>query len=255
MMERKIKLSQERNKELVFAQTLEEIKKLAKEQGGVVLTAQIEEAFYNMGLTKEQLEPVYQYLNAKNIGIGEPVDLEEKLLGTERDYLEDYMRDLEGIRRLTSGEKEAFLYRAMAGEEEAKMVILNHFLSDVVDIAKLYIGQGVLLEDLIGEGNLALAGGVELLGSMESAEEAEGMLVKYVMDSMENYIKENSDARQFDLQMAEKVNYINEQAKELAESLHKKITMKELSEETGIKEEEIEEAIRLSGNKIEYFEN
>ena len=42
--------------------------------------------------------------------------------------------------------------------------------------------------------------------------------------------------------------------KELAESLHHKITVEELANETGIAEEEIQEAIKLSGNRIEYFE-
>lgn len=248
-------MSENRNNELIFAQTLEKIKKLAKEQNNIVTKSQVEDAFYDIDIKGEQLEPIYQYLKAKNIGIGEPVDLDEKISDEERDYLENYINDLEAVRRLSEGEKEVYILRAMAGEDDAKSVILNHFLIDVVDISKLYIGQGVLLEDLIGEGNLALTKGVELLGSMENPKEAVGMLIKYVMDSMENCIRENSNSRQIDLQMVEKVNHICEQAKELAESLHKKISVKELSQETGIREEEIEEAIRLSGNRIEYFQD
>ena len=142
-------MSQNRNNELLFAQTLEKIKKLAKEQGNMLTKSQVEAVFNDIDIKGEQLEPIYQYLKAKNIGIGEPVDTEEKLSNEERDYLQDYISELKSIRRLSDGEKEAYIMRAMAGEDEAKDIILNHFLADVVDISKLYIGQGVLLEDLI----------------------------------------------------------------------------------------------------------
>ena len=56
------------------------------------------------------------------------------------------------------------------------------------------------------------------------------------------------------MQIADKVNHISDLAKELAESLQRKITVEELAEETGIDVDEISEAVKLSGNKIEYFE-
>ena len=135
-----------------------------------------------------------------------------------------------------------------------KLNIINLFLPQVVDIAKLYSGQGVLLEDLIGEGNVALATGVEMLGCLEDPEEVDGMLGKMIMDAMEDYIAENTEAKKADMKVVDKVNLISEQAKELAETLHRKITVEELAQETGIEEAEIQEAIQFSGNKIEYFE-
>ena len=123
-----------------------------------------------------------------------------------------------------------------------------------MDIAKLYSGQGVLLEDLIGEGNVALATGVEMLGCLEEPDEVDGMLGKMIMDAMEDYIAENTEAKKVDMQIADKVNHISDLAKELAESLQRKITVEELAEETGIDAEEIIDVVKLSGNKIEYFE-
>ena len=54
-----------------------------------------------------------------------------------------------------------------------------------------HAGQGVFLEDLIGEGNVALTMGVTMLGSLEEPSEAEGMLAKMMMDAMEEYIEEH----------------------------------------------------------------
>ena len=242
------------NKELAFAKKLEEVRALAKEQGNVLSEEQVESAFAEIEIGKEQLEPVYAYLKTKNIGIGEPVDLEENLTTEDKNYLEEYLESLQELPRLTDGEKRAYAMAAMAGDTNGKLNIINVFLPQVVDIAKLYSGQGVLLEDLIGEGNVALATGVEMLGCLEEPDEVDGMLGKMIMDAMEDYISENTEAKKIDMQIADKVNNISDQARELAESLQRKITVEELAEETGMDVDEIMEAIKLSGNKIEYFE-
>lgn len=242
------------NQELEFAKTLEQVRKLAKQQGNVVSEAQVAEAFEAIGLTGEQLLPIYEYLKNKNIGLGEPVDLEEVLSEEEKDYLADYVASLKELPELTEGEQRAYAMSAMAGDGVGKLKLLELYLPQVVDLAKLYTGQGVLLEDLIGEGNVALAAGVEMLGCLETPEEVPGMLGKMMMDAMEEYIEENTQARQLDLKLVERVNEIADKAKALAESLQRKITAEELSEEEELPLEEILEAIRLSGEKIEYFQ-
>ena len=45
----------------------------------------------------------------------------------------------------------------MAGEAGAVQLLTQMYLREVADVARLYAGQGVPLEDLIGEGNVALA--------------------------------------------------------------------------------------------------
>ena len=242
------------NKELEFAKTLEEIKNLAKEQQNVVAKEQVEEAFEAIGIKGEQLEPVFQYLQGKNIGIGEPVNTEERLTGEEKKYLMEYQESVNSFPQLKEGEKRAYTMAAMSGDSLGKEKLYQHYLPQVIDLAKLYVGQGVFLEDLIGEGNLALATGMEMLGCLEEPEEVDGMLGKMMMDAMEDYIEENTEAKKSDVVLAEKVNRIQDLAKELAESLNRKISVTELSEENGLSEEEIQEAIRLSANGIEYFE-
>ena len=96
--------------------------------------------------------------------------------------------------------------------------------------------------------------GVTMLGSLEKPEEAHGMLMKLVMDAMEEYIKENADVKQADRRLADKVNQVAEKAKELSEELHRKVTVEELVSETKLTEKSIRDALRMSGNRIEYIE-
>lgn len=241
------------NREVLFAKTLEEVKTLAKDQGGFVTEEQVKEAFETLDLDNEQLQMVFDYLVKHKVGIGEPVDLDDYLTEEEKNYLQMYLDEIEELDPISDGEKEAVTISAMAGDGDAQARLMTAFLPQVIEIAKIYTGQGVLLEDLIGEGNLALTMGVTMLGCAENAKDAQGMLVRMVMDAMEEYIAENADAEKADLKIVDKVNKVMEKAKELSEELHREVTVEELMEETRMSEKTIRDAIRFSGHKIEYI--
>ena len=242
------------NQEQLFAKTLEEIKLLAIEQDRVLSKEQVEEAFGSIGMKPEELTPIYDYLKQKKIGIGQPVNPDEYLTEEDVDFLAEYLREIDQMPVLSQGEKEAHYIAAMAGERTGKTKTIEILLPDIIDVAKLYTGQCVLLEDLIGEGNVALAMGVEMLGCLEKADEVPGMLVKMAMDAMEELIRETEDENKIDRKVVDKVNEVSAEAKKLAEALNRKITVEELMEETSFSEKKIREAIRMSGNRIGYFE-
>ncbi len=239
------------NREILFAQTLETVRRKAREQGGCISRDQVREAFAGQDLSDEQLEMVFDYLEKHRVGIGEPVDPDEYLTEEERNYLQDYMDEIAALPVFGPGEIEACTLSAMAGEEEAQQKLIKHYLKDAADIARLYTGQGVSLEDLIGEGNLALAMGVSMLGSLEKPSEAPGMLAKLMMDAMEDYIRENAANEKTDQRIADKVNRVADKARELAEELHRKVTPEELARESGLSLRAIQDACRISGYKIE----
>lgn len=170
------------NKEILFAKTLEEVRKTAKEQGNCISEEQVKDAFAELDLSGEQLQMVFDYLLKHKIGIGQPMDPDEFLTDEEKDYLQEYLDEVAELPTYTDGEKLAFAMSAMAGEADAQQRLIEIHLADVAEIAKLYAGQGVLLEDLVGEGNLALSFGVTMLGSLEKPQEVEGMLGKMIMD-------------------------------------------------------------------------
>ncbi len=239
------------DKEILFAKKLEQIKELAKEQNNCISEEQIKEAFTELDFTKEQLTMVDQYLHQQKIGVGRPVDLDEYLEEEEKDYLAVYLEELRTLEQVSEGEKEAITLSSMAGDGDAQNKLVEIYLPDVVEIAKLYAGQGVYLEDLIGEGNMALAMGVTMLGALEHASEAQGMLGRLIMDAMEEYITGNAEESKKGKKIADKVNKVANLANELSEELHRKVTVQELMEETGMSRKAIEDAIRMSGGKIE----
>lgn len=242
------------NQEILFARTLEKVRKQAKEQQNCISEEQVREAFSGLALGEEQLELVFDYLKKHKIGIGEPADPDEYLSEEETSYLEEYKKEILMPDPVSDGEKQALFLSAMAGEQDAQQRLIHVYLPQVTEVAKLYAGQGVFLEDLIGEGNLALAVGVTMLGAFENASEAEGMLMKMVMDAMEESIAETLKETDKDKKVAGRVNQVAEKAKELAAELHRKVTAQELSEETGMSVKAIEDAMRMSGYTIEDLE-
>ena len=242
------------NKELLFAQTLEKVKNIAGEQGNCISEEQVKQEFEALELNNEQLQLVFDYLVKHKVGINQPVNIDDYLTDEERNYLQDYLDELAQLPVLSEGEKEAITLSAMAGDADAQGKLTEAFLPDVVEIAKLYTGQGVLLEDLIGEGNVAVAIGVTMLGCLENASEAQGMLGKMIMDAMETYIAENASNEKVDQRVVDRVNKVMEAAKELAEDFRRKVTIAELAAEMKMSEAAVREAVKLTGNNIEYIE-
>ena len=210
--------------------------------------------FEVLELNGDQLQMVYDYLVKHKIGIGQPVNVDDYLTEEEKDYLQTYLDEIACLPKVSEGQKEAITLSAMAGDVDAQMRLTEIYLPDVIEVAKLYAGQGVLLEDLIGEGNLAVAMGVSMLGCLENASEAQGMLGKMIMDAMENYIQETASNEKADQKIVDKVNSVQDVAKELSDELKRKVTVEELMQETGMSRNKIMEAIRFSGNNIEYIE-
>ncbi|MCD7738555.1 MAG: hypothetical protein LUH58_05895 [Lachnospiraceae bacterium] len=244
----------EQNQEILFAKTLENIKKLAKDQSGVITKEQLDTAFAPLHFEPKQMELVYDYLKKQRIGVEEAVNPEDYMTPEDVNYLDSYLKELELLPAVSEGELEALTLSAMAQDRYAMHRLIEAFLPRVAEIARLYAGQGAFLEDLIGEGNVALSVGVTMLGAMEHASEAQGMLVRKIMDAMEDYIASLQSQQEENQKVADQINVIMDQARELSESLMRKVTVEELAQETGTPEEDIRDAMRISGYKIGYLE-
>lgn len=242
------------NREIEFGKTLEEVKRKARAQQNFITKTEVEEAFLTLSLSDEQIEMVCDYLRQNKIGVDEPTDADAFLQEEERNYLDSYLEALEAIPAVTEGEREAVTLSAMAGDRDAVKRLTELMLPEVPQIAKLYTGQGVGLEDLIGEGNVALSLGVTMLGALEHAGEAQGMLGKMVMDAMEKCIADHAEEKKSDQKITDKVNKVADAANVLQEEMRRKVTVEELMEESGLSRKAIEDAVRISGGKIEAIE-
>jgi RNA polymerase primary sigma factor len=74
----------------------------------------------------------------------------------QSDSLRLYLREISRIALLSPSRESYLAERAEQGDKEARDKLIEANLRLVVSIAKKYVGQGLSLEDLIGEGNIGL---------------------------------------------------------------------------------------------------
>ena len=169
------------------------------------------------------------------------------------DVLKLYMEELGQLRSTGDQAGPVFLKRLMSGDKSVYNEAVEHYLPRVVEIARLYEGQGVLKEDLIGEGNMALAVGLSALEMNEDEQEAESMLIRMIMDAMEKLVIEEAGGMEAINKAADVVEKVAAGVEELYKTLGRDVAAEELLAETELLPEEVEEAIRLSEGKIEHL--
>ena len=238
------------DREQAFLETLAELTGLASQKQNIVTMEDIRDAFGDEMPEGEQLEAVRTYLREKGIGIDEAVPFEEKISEDEKAYLDLYLEDLDSVVPLSRGERTAAVISSMAGDRDAQGRLAEDMLKDVVDVARLYAGQDVYMEDLIGAGNEALMIAVSLLAPFDDPEEAEGFIIRKVMDAMEDQVSANLDIRADENEALGLVSRVSDEAAKLAALIGRKVSAAELERETDLTADEIERAVRLCGGQI-----
>ena len=162
-----------------FMETLRSVAEISQRTGTQLTRAEINKYFEDMNLSPEQEEMVYQYLlnpttedSTSEEEESETKEYEEVTsndIATESStlseetskFLQMYMEEISELPRLSTAEEEAMYQRLLGGDEYVIQPISDHWLSNVVELAKNYSKEKVNLEDLIQEGNIGLMKAVD----------------------------------------------------------------------------------------------
>ena len=240
----------ERQKQVLFLKRLRDTADTAAKNGNMITEEELEEAFADLDLNESQMTQVRDFLKTKGVVIGEALPIEEVISEEEMNHLRDYEEMLDSIEIPSDSVLDALKLSAMAGERDAQKSLAEYSLKKVVDIARLYAGQGVYMEDLIGAGNEVLLIAVTQLAPLDKPDEVDGYLGRRIMDAMEDVIAANLDEKAAEKVVEERVNLVADRAREMAEELGRKVSVAELAAEYDMDPEDIREAVRLSGNAI-----
>ena len=239
---------------------LQEVAEIAKAQENLITKEEIKNYLKDMQLEESQYEHIYTYLTQNNIKVqgfiyqsSEPVTtVDENQETNEEDsaYLKMYLEELEFIAPLEQGEEIGLIQKIMDGYEESKIRLMEGKLPNVVGIAHEYKNRGVLIEDLIQEGNLGLIRALDSLAELSKLADGDELITSYVKQSMEQAIDEEMDAADWESTVIAKTALIHEAANYLAEDLGRVASIKELAEYTKLTEEEITDLIKLSHDAV-----
>lgn len=237
-----------------FINQMDKLIKYGRQNGNFVSKADVDEYFKGIELSDDQKQLIYNFLYDAKIGVDEPFDFDEILDEDDVDFLQMYIDELESIKKYTQKEKNKLLDDFVSGDMSLKDRVIESYLWDVVETAKLYTGSGVTIEDLIGEGNVALAVIVEELDKRSSAKELDAFITDCIMSAMEELLyDDNSEANKSNT-WAENANEVLEKAKELAQTLGRNVSVRELCEFGDFDEDFIKEVLQITGG-IEIIDN
>ena len=254
-----------------FKKIMIQVRALAKSQGETISREQVHNKFLPLNVSEGQFLLIYKYLDEENVTL---FDTEEERLKAsghgeggsdskedtphlsieDDDCLKIYIDELNSLKIPEKEERQSIIEDILKDRESAVSRLPEMYLKEVIDVARLYAGQGVALEDLIGEGNIGVLTGAGMLDCCESAQEVDEFMIRMIMDSMESMIMEKFSDDEVDLKVVDRVNELNDRARELAEEMERLVTVEELVRELAQDEEYIRETIRLSGNAIPYIE-
>ncbi len=258
----------------IFEEKMEKLVELGKSKKGVLEIGDINDFFKGMEISVEQMEAVYQYLEAKHIDvlrimddnfaadeelILEPVDEEfeeeeENIdldavdllegIGTE-DPVRMYLKEI-GTVPLLSAEAELRLAKKKAdGDPIAKERLIEANLRLVVSIAKRYTGRGMSFLDLVQEGNLGLIKGVEKF-DYEKGYKLSTYATWWIRQSVTRALADQARTIRVPVHMVETINRMSKMQRKLTLELGYEPSTSELAQALEMTEEKVLEIMQIA---------
>lgn len=221
-----------------------------------LLKEEVEAFFRDMDLEEAQHPLVYTYLASKHIQV-EGIELpkvpveEQPYTEEEQAFLRQYQKDMLLVQKQPKAFLQELAGRAADGDEASKRRLTEHCMDRVLPIARTYAHQGLLLQDLVQEGNLGLMIGTDTLGLREEGVSWEAHLEREIHRAIRAALNEQAGSDSTGEQITEKLNRLADSITELTEDMGRQVTPEELSLYLDMPMEELEDLLRIAGEQIE----
>lgn len=270
-----------------FQEMLLDILEIAKVQGNQLGMNEIKTLFGDMSLSEAQYEHIFAYLAAHKVEIKGYVEKSNEYTDAvkadlkrkdsfedsiydkgqednserkdsknnqtnEEDsiYLKMYLEDLEGVPLEKDGEVELVIKQIRNGDLSVKTRFLELYLRRVLRIAQEYKNRGVILEDLIQEGNIGLMYAVERFVSESNLGDETEFIDQTIREYIESAISDEIESENLEKRVMDKISYITSAAKELEEDLCREATLEELSAFLKMSKEEVVDILNMSVDAV-----
>ena len=243
-----------------------------KKKKGILEIQEINDFFSDMELDSDQMEKVFDYLEANNVDVlrisNDDDDIPDEIVMSDEDdidvekidlsvpdgiSIEDpvrmYLKEI-GKVPLLSAEEEVELAKRMAdGDEEAKKRLAEANLRLVVSIAKRYVGRGMLFLDLIQEGNLGLIKAVEKF-DYHKGFKFSTYATWWIRQAITRAIADQARTIRIPVHMVETINKLIRVSRQLLQELGREPTPEEIAAELDMPVERVREILKISQEPV-----
>ena len=259
-----------------FLERLKDLVALGKKKKSILDVQEINDFFNDMELNAEQMEKVFDYLEANNIDVlrisGDTpdevdVDLDDIIISEEDEVdmenidlsvpegvsIEDpvrmYLKEI-GKVPLLSAEREIELAQRMEeGDEEAKKELAEANLRLVVSIAKRYVGRGMLFLDLIQEGNLGLIKAVEKF-DYHKGYKFSTYATWWIRQAITRAIADQARTIRIPVHMVETINKLIRVSRQLLQELGREPLPEEIAKEMDTSVDRVREIMKIAQEPV-----
>lgn len=169
---------------------------------------------------------------------------EKALTPEEAEYLEEYENTLKNIPPEKPGEREVLFQKALKKDEAAKKRLAELYMAEVVNTARELRHEEIFIGDMIAEGNIGLLTAMETL---HEAEDFHAFLCGEIRNAILFMVEQQTDQKQSDNILVEKVRDLETKIKELLEDDDAKYSVEELAAFLDMEVDEIQAVLRLTG--------
>ena len=143
-----------------------------------------------------------------------------------------YLKEIGKYELLKPEDEPILAKRILEGDEEAKNTLINANLRLVVNIAKHYVGRGMLFLDLIQEGNLGLMKAVDKF-DYEKGFKFSTYATWWIRQAITRAIADQARTIRIPVHMVETINKMTRIQRQLIQDLGREPTAEEISEAMG----------------------
>jgi RNA polymerase primary sigma factor len=260
-----------------FSEKLVELLELAKKKKNVLEYQEISDFFKDQPLEVEQMEKVYDFLEASGVDVLRISGNDDSLMlddDADLDKLDDeeeieldkidlsvpegvsiedpvrmYLKEIGKVSLLTADEEIELAKRMEQGDEEAKKRLAEANLRLVVSIAKRYVGRGMLFLDLIQEGNLGLIKAVEKF-DYRKGYKFSTYATWWIRQAITRAIADQARTIRIPVHMVETINKLIRVSRQLLQELDREPTPEEIAEEMDMNVERVREILKISQEPV-----
>ena len=260
-----------------FSEKLVELLELAKKKKNVLEYQEISDFFKDQPLEVEQMEKVYDFLEASGVDVLRISGNDDSLMlddDAELDKLDDeeeieldkidlsvpegvsiedpvrmYLKEIGKVSLLTADEEIELAKRMEQGDEDAKKRLAEANLRLVVSIAKRYVGRGMLFLDLIQEGNLGLIKAVEKF-DYRKGYKFSTYATWWIRQAITREIADQARTIRIPVHMVETINKLIRVSRQLLQELGREPTPEEIAEEMDMNVDRVREILKISQEPV-----
>ena len=260
-----------------FSEKLGELMELAKKKKNVLEYQEISDFFKDFPLEPEQMDKVFDFLEANGIDILriQDNDMDDLIISDDDDLnlseedevdmenidlsvpegvsIEDpvrmYLKEIGKVPLLSAEEEIELAKRMEKGDEAAKKRLAEANLRLVVSIAKRYVGRGMLFLDLIQEGNLGLIKAVEKF-DYRKGYKFSTYATWWIRQAITRAIADQARTIRIPVHMVETINKLIRVSRQLLQELGREPTPEEIAAEMDMSVDRVREILKISQEPV-----